>query len=135
MPSLTDSLRERTRSSPLVAFGLGCARRYFAIGGTDRAMSVGAHAFSALIPLVLVLRALLGGRRGAEGTGDRFVAHFHLTGAAADAARTLLTNTSGTAGGFATVLGLAVLLLSGVALTRAIQARACSTVAWVGCGR
>jgi membrane protein len=108
-------------------FTVRATQRFLAIGGTDRAMSVGAHAFSAIIPLALVLHTLVAGRSG-EQAGQRIIERFELTGAAADATRTLMTATSTQTGHLATFLGLVILLFSGVALMRALQ-RA-YTAAW-----
>jgi membrane protein len=125
--SLFDIIRSWTPGAT-IRVGVGAARRFVAISGIDRSMSVGAHAFTALIPLVLVLRALVGGAGAGSSSSDRMIERFHLTGSAAHATRILLTSSGGPSGFVATTVGLVVLLFSGVSLMRALQ-RA-YTAAW-----
>jgi uncharacterized BrkB/YihY/UPF0761 family membrane protein len=94
-----------------------CARSFFDAQGFDRALVVASQAFTALIPLLLLVGAL-------APAGDRdvlpraLIARFHLTGDAAGAVRQLFTHadksTVGLLSGF-------LLVFSGISLTRRMQ--------------
>ena len=104
---------------PLVALVLRSLQRYLAIDGTQRGLVLAGQAFSALIPLLIVLATLLssnGGARLAESLNVRF----RLSGNGADAVRTLFSQPPGAAQ--SVTFGSALLLvISGLSCARTMQ--------------
>ncbi len=96
-----------------------CVRRFGAINGRDRALVLGGQAFTTLIPLLIVVAAAAA-RKGPTALADRMAARFHVTGASAQAIRTLFERPPG-ATGTITIAGLAVLVFSLLSLTRSLQ--------------
>jgi uncharacterized BrkB/YihY/UPF0761 family membrane protein len=76
---------------PLVALVLRSLQRYIAIDGTQRGLVLAGQAFSALIPLLIVLATLLSSNGGAR-LAERLNERFRLTGNGADAVRTLFSS-------------------------------------------
>jgi uncharacterized BrkB/YihY/UPF0761 family membrane protein len=108
-------LRSRTES----LLPVRCLRRFGAINGRDRALVLGGQAFTTIIPLVIVVAATLS-RKAPTALADRMAARFHVTGASAQAVRTLFERPPG-ATGTITVAGLVVLVFSLMSLTRSLQ--------------
>lgn len=106
----------RWRSASLL---LKCLHRYLAIDGTQRALVLAGQAFSALIPLLIVLSTLVSSHGGQQ-LATTLVERFRLSGNSADAVSTLFAqppNASQTVS-----VGSALLLvLSGLSLARTIQ--------------
>jgi membrane protein len=96
-----------------------CLRRFFAINGTMLALVVAAQAFMAFIPLLIVVASLTPAAETA-GLGGQLVERFHLTGDSATAVRTLFTRPP-ESGGSLTVIGVVLLIVSGLSLSRALQ--------------
>jgi membrane protein len=96
-----------------------CVRRFGAINGRDRALVLGGQAFTTLIPLLIVVAAAAA-RKGPTALADRMAARFHVTGASAEAIRTLFERPPG-ATGTITIAGLLVLVFSLLSLTRSLQ--------------
>jgi membrane protein len=96
-----------------------CLRRFAAINGRDRGLAVGAQAFTAVIPLFIVLAAAAG-PSGNSLVADRLTQRFRLTGSSAEALETLFRRPPGTTGAI-TIAGLALLLLSLMNLARTLQ--------------
>lgn len=96
-----------------------CLRRFLAINGTTLALVVAAQAFTAFIPLLIVV-ASLNPAGNSDGVGRRVVERFHLTGDAASAVQTLFARPPGAEGAL-TVLGVVLLVVSGLSLSRALQ--------------
>ncbi|MEU4215847.1 YhjD/YihY/BrkB family envelope integrity protein [Actinoplanes sp. NPDC026623] len=96
-----------------------CLRRFAAINGRERSLVLGGQAFTALIPLLIVVAAAASGR-GPTALADRLAARFNVTGASAQAIRTLFERPPGATGAF-TVAGAVVLLFSLLNLTRSLQ--------------
>ena len=84
-----------------------CLRRFAAINGRDRALVMGGQAFTTIIPLLIVVAAAAS-RQGPTVLADRMAARFHVTGASAQAIRTLFERPPG-ATGTITIAGLVVL--------------------------
>ncbi|MGY1616886.1 YhjD/YihY/BrkB family envelope integrity protein [Geodermatophilus sp. SYSU D00691] len=94
-----------------------CLRAVVDVQGLDRAMALAAQAFTALIPLLLLLSAALPlGSRNV--VADAIVAKFRLTGDAADDVQSLFAR-SGEAG--VGILSVVLLVFSGISLTRRLQ--------------
>jgi len=94
-----------------------CIGEFVGLGGLDRAMAIAAQAFTALIPLLLLISAIAPtGSRNA--VADAIVRRFRLTGEAADEVQVLFAPAEAGAVG---VLSLVLLVFSGVSLTRRVQ--------------
>jgi membrane protein len=114
----------RTWTSEIVArtwswLPVRCLRRFNAINGRDRAFVLAGQAFTTVIPLLIIIGALAR-EDGASLVADRFNNRFHLTGASAEALRTLFERPPGATGAI-TIIGVVVLLFSVVSLTRSLQ--------------
>lgn len=96
-----------------------CVRRYVAIRGTMLALVIAGNAFTAFIPLLIVVASVVSAD-DSQGLGDILVERLHLTGDAANAVRTLFARPPD-ANGALTVLGVILLLFSGLSLSRALQ--------------
>src|SRR5262245_4405126 len=96
-----------------------CLRRFLAINGTTLALVVAAQAFTAFIPLLIVV-ASLNPANNSAGVGGRVVERFHLSGEAASAVHTLFARPPNSEGAL-TVLGVVLLVVSGLSLSRALQ--------------
>jgi membrane protein len=104
------------RSASLI---LRCLHRYLSIDGTQRALVLAGQAFSALIPLLIVLSTLVSSH-GGERFGETLIERFGLSGNSADAVRTLFAQPPGASSSVS--FGSALLLvLSGLSLSRTIQ--------------
>jgi membrane protein len=95
-----------------------CARSFLALEGIDRALVLGAQAFTALIPLLLLVTALAPADQR-DVVSDALIGRFRLSGDAADAVKTLFAHSGGD--GSIGVLSVLLLLFSGVSLTRRMQ--------------
>lgn len=94
-----------------------CVREFLALQGVDRAVVLASQAFTALIPLLLLLSALAQGGHG-DVVGHALVDRFHLRGDAADAVEQLFAHSGSS--GVGVFSGL-LLLFSGVSLARRMQ--------------
>jgi membrane protein len=92
-------------------------QRLFDLEIVDRSLAVGAQAFSALIPLLIVLAGW--GARDGGSLADALVNRFGLDGDAADAVHRAFTATS--TGTSLTVAGAVLVVLSALSFTRALQ--------------
>ena len=90
-----------------------------AINGRDRAFVLAGQAFNTVIPLLIIVSAATR-QNGEMFVAERFNRRFRLTGAPAEALRALFERPPG-ATGAVTVVGMVVLLLSLVSLTRSVQ--------------
>ena len=99
------------------------ARRSIALfvdmDAVDRSMALAAQAFTALIPLVIIIAVAAEGGEG-KSLADQIVARFDLTGATADALRRGLPSTSSVREGLSGLSAL-VLTVSALSFTRALQ--------------
>ena len=104
---------------PLVALVLRSLQRYVAIDGTQRGLVLAGQAFSALIPMLIVLSTLVsssGGLQLAESISQRF----RLSGNAADAVRTLFAQPAGATSSI-TAGSVILLVVSGLSFARTMQ--------------
>jgi membrane protein len=101
----------------LLRWGRDALRRLLELEFVDRSLVVGAQAFSALIPLLIVL-ASVGASNGGS-FADSVIARFRLDGAGAEAVRE--TFAAPADNGTITVLGAVVVVYSTLAFTRALQ--------------
>jgi membrane protein len=94
-----------------------CLHQFVAQQGVDRAMVIASQAFTALIPLLILVSALApASRRGV--VADAIVARFHLSGESAAAVQQMFVTSGNPSTG---VLSVVLMLVSGVSLTRRIQ--------------
>ena len=82
----------------------------------DRSLALGAQAFGAVIPLLIVVEAA---QPGQESLADDLIQRFKLTGAAAETVRTAFTTPNDESA--TTALGVLVLIVSALAFTRRLQ--------------
>jgi membrane protein len=94
-----------------------CVTSFVAIQGFDRAMVISSQAFTALIPLLIMVSAVLPAAN-ATVVSDAVVRRFGLSGDAARSVEIVFAH-SGT--GSVGVLSLLLLLYSGISLTRRLQ--------------
>jgi membrane protein len=85
----------------------------------DRALTIAGKAFIALVPLVIVL-ASLAGKAGGLTIGEWVIARFNLTGASADAVRSLFGRPPSVSGSL-TLLSVVTVLVSASSFARSIQ--------------
>ena len=93
--------------------------RFIAVQGIDRAMAIGAQAYTALIPLMIVYASLLP-RSGNESFADVLVNRFELTGSTA-ASVELAFAPAGEVESGVTLLGAGLLLVAALSFTRGMQ--------------
>ena len=111
MQALTFWLRPR--------FVLRVVNRFQRIAGFDRAIALGSSAFTAVIPLAIVTSAVASAL-GGQGTADRIIARYHLTGGGADAVEAIFAPASGPSTSLGLV-GFFFLLLAVLSFARAMQ--------------
>jgi uncharacterized BrkB/YihY/UPF0761 family membrane protein len=114
----------RQRGTDLLSRGesslpVRCFMRFTAINGRDRALVLGGQLFTALIPLLIVVAAVVS-KQGPTAVADRLAARFHVTGSSAQAFRTLFERPPG-ATGTITIAGVVVLAFALLSLTRSLQ--------------
>ncbi len=119
-PRLADSPRGPLRlllapAGPLAAY----LKRLAAVQFVDRAVALGALAFSALFPLLIVYSAVVP-LTSANSFAEAIVKRLHLSGATADSVREVFAPTA-TVNQSVTVIGFVLVLFSALALARALQ--------------
>jgi membrane protein len=105
------------RRWPLVSLLRDVLRWLLTLEVIDRSLVVGAQAFSALIPLLIVLASA--GSKDGNSFADTLIRRFDLSGDAADAVRE--TFAAPAEGATLTVLGVLLVVYSALAFTRALQ--------------
>jgi membrane protein len=113
------SLRERALwpIDALVNFFREWIRRFFEVQGFDRAMAIGAYAYSALIPAVIVYSASV---TNESSFADTLIDKFELTGSAADSVRAAFGSSS-TVQSSVTWFGVLLLIIAALSFARAMQ--------------
>jgi membrane protein len=101
------------------AFALRALNRFQRIVGFDRSTALASSAFTALIPLALLVASVLG-RLGVKDLPGQIIDRYGLSGGGAEAVRALFSFTSGPGGGFG-VFGTLFLLISALSFARAAQ--------------
>lgn len=100
-----------------------CVGSFVAIQGLDRAMVIASQAFTALIPLLILVSTVLPAA-DSSAVSDALIRRFGLSGDAAGSVETVFAHSgSGSIG----LLSVLLLVYSGVSLTRRLQ-RLCLTV-------
>lgn len=96
-----------------------CVRGFLDLEGLDRALVLAAQAFTALLPLLMVVASLgPAGQRG--GVADGMINRFGLEGEAADAVSALFARPD-SATGSVTLASLVLLLFSALSFTKRLQ--------------
>jgi membrane protein len=113
------SLRERVLwpIDTFVGFFREWIQRFFQVQGFDRAMAIGAYAYSALIPAVIVYSATVSNEKSFANT---LIDKFELTGSAADAVRDAFGSSS-TVQSSVTWFGVLLLIIAALSFARAMQ--------------
>jgi membrane protein len=99
-----------------VAFARGLVEPLLRINLLDRSLALGAQAFSALIPLMIVIESA---QPGDDSVADDLVGRFDLRGDTAEVVRDAFTATDGETS--VTALSLVVLVVSVLSFTRRLQ--------------
>lgn len=94
-----------------------CLVAFFRMQGIDRAMVIASQAFTALIPLLLVVSAVTTGQ-GNDVVADALVNRLSLTGSSAEAVRQVFAHSEPASVGLPSVV---LLLFSAVSFTRRMQ--------------
>lgn len=94
-------------------------RRFVAINGRDRALVLGGQTFTTVMPLLIIVAAAAG-NSGTTLVANRITSRFRLSGTSAEALQTLFRRPPG-ATGTITIVGIVLLLLSLLSLTRSLQ--------------
>ncbi|HWK30250.1 MAG TPA: hypothetical protein VNS09_27020 [Solirubrobacter sp.] len=102
-----------------VEFALEWTRRFVAVQGVDRAMALGAQAYTALIPLLIVYASLLP-RADSEDFADSLIKEFELRGATASTLKRAFAPAGEVESGV-TALGIFMLVISALSFTRGMQ--------------
>src|SRR4051794_16252781 len=89
-----------------------CVRRFLMMGGIDRCLVISSQAFTALIPLLILISTLAPAGR-ADIIADAIVTKFGLDGESADAVEKLFTTAGAPTSGLS-VFSALLLLFSGV---------------------
>jgi membrane protein len=100
-----------------MSFARDWLTRFVSVQGIDRAMALGAQAFTALFPLLIVSKALLPSDRD---FADALIDRFGLAGTSAETVRLAFASSSHVASGL-TALGIVLLLYSALAFSRGLQ--------------
>ena len=96
-----------------------CLRRFVSMAGLDRSIVLASQAFTALIPLI-ILMSTLAPDEGSTAAADTLVRKFDLTGESAAAVHELFATPAGASSGVSVGSAL-LLLISGVSFTRRMQ--------------
>jgi len=108
----------RLRRARLEASFAGrCVTSFAELQGIDRAMSIASQAFTAMIPLLILLSAALPTGSG-NAVGESIIRRFQLVGAAARSVRMVFDQPESASLGLGSLL---LLVFSGVSLTRRLQ--------------
>lgn len=94
-------------------------RRFVAVQGVDRGVAIGAHAFTAIVPMLMVYGAIRP-QRDARSFADRVIARFDLDSPSADAVREALTPST-IEGSTVSLVGILLLVVAALSFTRAVQ--------------
>ncbi|HSO99532.1 MAG TPA: hypothetical protein VLP43_11315 [Solirubrobacteraceae bacterium] len=101
------------------AFVLRTLTRFQRVAGFDRAIALASGAFTALVPLAILLTAILP-RIDATHAAQTIINRYGLTGGGAEAVKDLLSPAGGTDTGVS-VVGAALLMIAVLSFSRALQ--------------
>jgi membrane protein len=101
----------------VMSFARDWTTRFVGVQGVDRSMAIGAQAYTALFPLLIVYGALLPRDRN---FADTLIKRFDLSGTSAATVRQAFAST-GTVEASLTVIGIVLLIYSALSFTRGLQ--------------
>ena len=104
--------------TPIHHFFLDWLRRIVGIAGVDRALAIGAQAFGALFPLLILYATLVPGQAG--DLANALIERFDLSGSSAATVRNLF-GASDDVTSDASAIGAVILIVSALSFTRALQ--------------
>jgi membrane protein len=111
--------REYRPLEPVMAIARDWIGRFLGVQGIDRAMAIGAYAYSALIPLLIVYSSVLP-RKDNRDFADELIDRFELHGSAASSVK-LAFAPAGAVESSVTTLGVVLLIVSALSFTRGVQ--------------
>lgn len=114
---LSRPIAGRTVPARAVELVRACLDRLVRIQFVDRAVALGSLAFTAMVPLMVIVASYA---PGSSGIADTFVDRFHLTGNTADLMEEVFTQPEGSRGAIS-VAGALLLVGSALSFTRALQ--------------
>jgi membrane protein len=100
-------------------FLLRVVNRFQKVAGFDRSIALASGALTAIIPLAIVASAF-SSRLGGEGTAERIIERYDLTGGGAEAVRDIFSAPSGTNTSLG-IIGLLFLMVAVLSFARAVQ--------------
>ena len=103
----------------VIELGRDWLTRFVAVQGIDRAMAIGAQAYTALIPLLIVYASLLP-RKGSKNFADVLVERFELTGSTAASVERAFAP-AGDVQSSVTLLSAVILIVAALSFTRGMQ--------------
>jgi membrane protein len=114
---LSRPIAGRTLPAKAVELVRACLDRLVRIQFVDRAVALGSLAFTAMVPLLVIVASFAPGN---SGIADTLVKRFHLTGNTAELMQEVFTRPEDSRGAISAV-GLALLIGSALSFTRALQ--------------
>ena len=115
---LSRPIAGRTMPARVVELIRACVDRIVRIQFVDRSIALGSLAFTALVPLLVIVGAYA---PGSDGIADTLIDRFELDGATAELVRQVFTPPSGSTRGAVSVLGVLLLTGSALSFTRGLQ--------------
>lgn len=114
---LSKPIAGRTVPARIVELLRACVDRIVHIQFVDRSVALGSLAFTALVPLLVIVAAFM---PGADGIADTLIERFQLTGSTADLVQQVFAEPD-TSRGAISVFGVLLLFGSALSFTRALQ--------------
>jgi membrane protein len=114
---LSRPIAGRTVPARAVEFVRACLDRLLRIQFVDRAIALGSLAFTAMVPLLVIVGAYA---PGDNGIADTLIDRFHLTGTTADLLEEVFTQPDGSRGAISAA-GVLLLVGSALSFTRGLQ--------------
>jgi membrane protein len=108
----------RSAAGTVIDIGRRSLRRFVELEGVDRSMALAGQAFAALLPLLIVVGAAY--PSGGRDLADSLIRRMHLSGEAASTMRAAVAQPAEVQQA-ASLLGAAVLVISALSFTRALQ--------------
>ena len=100
-------------------FLLRVVNRFQKVAGFDRSIALASGALTAMIPLAIIASAL-SSQLGGQGTADRIIDRYDLSGGGAEAVRDIFSAPSGTSTSIG-VIGFLFLMVAALSFSRAVQ--------------
>ena len=100
-------------------FLLRVVNRFQKVAGFDRSIALASGALTAMIPLAIIASAL-SSQLGGQGTADRIIDRYDLSGGGAEAVRDIFSAPSGTSTSIG-VIGFLFLMVAVLSFSRAVQ--------------